>query len=758
MPPGNKSGQAFVHDPRSIGQSLVKAQVKLRFTGRAGTSMVVARSMEVQQKKTTLTFKQLDGVLRSTDENGKRVSIGHKCSELDRQLPMLLGVSKAILEHVVFCHQEESSWPLQEGAVLKKRFDDIFDSTRYSKALEVFAKLKKDYSSQVKDLKADVAGISSHRHAAKGFRQELSQHNEQMEVVEEEITDQKDALKETEEEQKKLESIMERVDELNGDLETRRQLMATKKEVLKNTLNMLQEDLTNRHSLSELKGMQLEFASKIDTQREEENSLEAELKSARDELDRIHEKEAKLKQELIRAETLKEQHMERLKARYEKMVAIGNEYALGDVVTQSQLSQTQTSFDQSGTDNNKSVLGQDPLLDISAKDLEEFDRAMDRKENDLREDLRLQKAQARKDDDELGAEIARLGAQMHSIEENRALLRKKEERARKEMAEISDQMKRLGPRVRKSDLEEARHQSIRLAKERDLANADPRKSEIALEVRDMESKVDALKRDLEDDRMALKSLRQTSDAQNAIVVLKGQCSKDLEILEETIRESSYLGQQFNISSFPKGLPGAEDSDGEQLLNSVQKAVSEIEDKLGACKLDMERARTDVSKYQSALSERNALISHERRSVQTKRARMTRLEESVDAVKGVVEQLRAYEMQNSISTPENDTDEAHPEQLLAYISGRLMESETESMEGIGSDVVKKLISKLLQKVNTLCLDQRKYHRAPVDYMPTHPQALVPSSMNSRRLARKNSSVLVAQENSRKKKSSRYSKNR
>jgi hypothetical protein len=28
---------------------------------------------------------------------------------------------------------------LQEGAVLKKRFDGIFDSTRYSKALEIFA-------------------------------------------------------------------------------------------------------------------------------------------------------------------------------------------------------------------------------------------------------------------------------------------------------------------------------------------------------------------------------------------------------------------------------------------------------------------------------------------------------------------------------------------------------------------------------------------------------------------------------------------
>lgn len=39
----------------------------------------------------------------------------------------------AILESVVFCHQEESSWPLQDGATLKKKFDDIFEATRYTK-------------------------------------------------------------------------------------------------------------------------------------------------------------------------------------------------------------------------------------------------------------------------------------------------------------------------------------------------------------------------------------------------------------------------------------------------------------------------------------------------------------------------------------------------------------------------------------------------------------------------------------------------
>ena len=68
--------------------------------------MVVIRSMEVIQKKSTMQFKALDGVLRSTNANGEKISLSHKCSELDRQIPALIGVSKPILEHVVFCHQE----------------------------------------------------------------------------------------------------------------------------------------------------------------------------------------------------------------------------------------------------------------------------------------------------------------------------------------------------------------------------------------------------------------------------------------------------------------------------------------------------------------------------------------------------------------------------------------------------------------------------------------------------------------------------
>jgi DNA repair protein RAD50 len=56
--------------------------------------------------------------------------ISTKCAEIDSEVPQLLGVSKAVLDNVIFCHQEESYWPLAEGSVLKKKFDDIFEATR----------------------------------------------------------------------------------------------------------------------------------------------------------------------------------------------------------------------------------------------------------------------------------------------------------------------------------------------------------------------------------------------------------------------------------------------------------------------------------------------------------------------------------------------------------------------------------------------------------------------------------------------------
>lgn len=38
----------------------------------------------------------------------EQVALSHKCADMKRVVPELMGVSRAILENVIFCHQEEA--------------------------------------------------------------------------------------------------------------------------------------------------------------------------------------------------------------------------------------------------------------------------------------------------------------------------------------------------------------------------------------------------------------------------------------------------------------------------------------------------------------------------------------------------------------------------------------------------------------------------------------------------------------------------
>ena len=80
-----------------------------------------------------------------------------KCAEIDKLIPELMGVSQAVLQNVIFCHQEESNWILGEPKVLKDKFDAIFASTRYSKALEQVKKTQAELKLELKDFEKDEA-------------------------------------------------------------------------------------------------------------------------------------------------------------------------------------------------------------------------------------------------------------------------------------------------------------------------------------------------------------------------------------------------------------------------------------------------------------------------------------------------------------------------------------------------------------------------------------------------------------------------
>ncbi|KMT14828.1 hypothetical protein BVRB_3g065520 isoform B [Beta vulgaris subsp. vulgaris] len=203
LPPNARSGQSFIHDPKVAGETETKAQIKLRFKTAAGKDVVCIRSFQLTQKASKMEYKAIESVLQTINPNtGEKVCLSYRCADMDREIPALMGVSKAILENVIFVHQDEANWPLQDSSTLKKKFDDIFSATRYTKALEVIKKLHKEQAQEIKTYKLKLEHLQTLKDSAYKLRESIAQDQEKTKSLEvqkqnlnkeiEEITAEKD--------------------------------------------------------------------------------------------------------------------------------------------------------------------------------------------------------------------------------------------------------------------------------------------------------------------------------------------------------------------------------------------------------------------------------------------------------------------------------------------------------------------------------------------------------------------------------------
>lgn len=149
-----------MHDPRMSSESEVFAQVRLLFQSVTGAKMVATRSMRLSVSAgQKMTFKTLEGAVKEqvdSDKFAPLTSVSARSADLNQQVPLLLGVPAAILNYVVFCHQEDSLWPFSEPSAVKKKFDDIFEATKYTKALDSLKVIRKDYMTNIRVETKDV--------------------------------------------------------------------------------------------------------------------------------------------------------------------------------------------------------------------------------------------------------------------------------------------------------------------------------------------------------------------------------------------------------------------------------------------------------------------------------------------------------------------------------------------------------------------------------------------------------------------------
>lgn len=276
LPPNSRSGHTFIHDPKVAGETETKGQIKLRFKTAAGKDVVCIRSFQLTQKASKMEFKALESVLQTINPHtGEKVCLSYRCADMDREIPALMGVSKAILENVIFVHQDDSNWPVQDPSTLKKKFDDIFSATRYTKALEVIKKLHKDQAQEIKTYKLKLENLQTLKDAAYKLRESISQEQEKSEALkaqikelERNIQDVEDKIFRTETALKELRRLQDQISRSTTERSTlfKRQL---------EQYAALSED--NEDTDEELKEWQAQFEKKIASLESEINKLKREL-------------------------------------------------------------------------------------------------------------------------------------------------------------------------------------------------------------------------------------------------------------------------------------------------------------------------------------------------------------------------------------------------------------------------------------------------------------------------------------------------
>ena len=259
------------------------AQVKLSFKSTSGAKMVATRSLQLTVKKTTRAQKTLDCQLLMV-KDGERTAISSRVAELDMILPQYLGVSKAILESVIFCHQDESLWPMSEPGPLKKRFDEIFEALKYTKAIDNLKALRKNHNENLGQFKIMEQHAKNDKDKADKAEKRSQELSNEIEALRVELTDlanrRQDAGNKATDEFNRMAAYESIVNELTT--------AQTNKEWHQRILTDLRQDLKERTESDQWLQSELDqYEERVKLQRDHRNEKASQYKQITDEIKQI---------------------------------------------------------------------------------------------------------------------------------------------------------------------------------------------------------------------------------------------------------------------------------------------------------------------------------------------------------------------------------------------------------------------------------------------------------------------------------------
>jgi len=330
------------------------AQVKLSFKSTSGVSMVVSRKMQLTVKKATRAQKTLEGSLQMR-RDGVKESVSSRVAELDQVVPQYLGVSKAILENVIFCHQEDSLWPMSEPANLKKKFDSIFEADKYTKAIENIKVIRKKQVAELAVNKANEkhAKVDKERSEESQTKQaklydEMNALRSEFEVVEQQANN---AMKEA----TKAYEHAAKYEQIVAQLHGKRVAFRTNQE----NVTSLEENLKiMAESDQELETMMNKYEERVQQYNGRQEELKAQYRAIQGELQGNRNKMGLKQSEVGKYEAEKDQHDRNLQKRESLIRETAKRHGIRGFdynVTEAQVNEFQQVISKLSRDQNKTL-------------------------------------------------------------------------------------------------------------------------------------------------------------------------------------------------------------------------------------------------------------------------------------------------------------------------------------------------------------------------------------------------------------------
>ncbi|XP_046392012.1 DNA repair protein RAD50 [Ischnura elegans] len=233
-------GTSFIHDPKVANSREVMGQIRLQFYDIKGKEVTIVRSMKCAQSSAKLSYSTLDQIISRKDEFGAPVSLDTRCADIEAEMSQSVGVSKAVMTNVLFCPQNESNWPLDEGGKVKEKFDAIFDATQYNKCLENVRKhIKEKMKNDVTLLAQNVEHFSNYKKEAEEKKRNLASEQQRLAQSRDEIKNYQHRLAPIAEKLNHIISHENKFHEQNTILATK----STKLEAVLKQLKILQENI-----------------------------------------------------------------------------------------------------------------------------------------------------------------------------------------------------------------------------------------------------------------------------------------------------------------------------------------------------------------------------------------------------------------------------------------------------------------------------------------------------------------------------------